>query len=323
MALTVVLAVTAWWTPPPRPERLRVVAVWLGCAVASLANPYGLRAFGYPLKYAFDSTSPFRALLTEWSSPFVPGGVAAPLYPVSLALGVLAGAVALVSGSYRDQRGLVLAGMALTTLTLAMSLTSRRFVPLFAVTSSLLVAHVLAWLAAAAPRDWAARLAHPALRLGVPAAMAAWAVAWLAAHPPLPRMFSVLTAEDTFPVGVTRFIATHRLTGNVFAQWSYGGYLQLHAPGLMRVYVDQRADTVYDADTYLRYLQVNAQRPGWTSVVESSGADYFWWPRHRGSVAPLLGAGRWRLLHEDAVSVLLVRPGVSLPPGLTAGGPSR
>jgi hypothetical protein len=33
-------------------------------------------------------------------------------------------------------------------------------------------------------------------------------------------MFSVLTAEDTFPVGVTRFIAAHRLTGNVFAQWS-------------------------------------------------------------------------------------------------------
>jgi hypothetical protein len=91
----------------------------------------------------------------------------------------------------------------------------------------------------------------------------------------------------------------------------------------MRVSVDQRADTVFDADTYLRYLQVNGRKPGWTTVVESSGAEYFWWPRHRGSIAPLLSSGRWRVLHEDRVSVLLVRADVPLPPGLTAGAPSR
>jgi hypothetical protein len=323
MALTVVLAVTSWWSPPPPPERLRVGAVWLGCLLGSLVNPYGLRAFGYPLKYAFDTTSPFRALLTEWSSPFAPGGVEAPLHPLGLALGVVAIAVALVTGSYRDRRGLGLASVALTALTLAMSLTSRRFIPLFAVTQSLLVASVLAWLVRSAPRGWQERLGHPALRAGAPIAIAGWATAWLVAHPPLPRMFSILTAEDTFPVGVTRFIAAHRLSGDVFAQWSYGGYLQLHAPGLMRVYVDQRADTVFDADTYRRYLQVNGQRPGWTSVVESSGAQYFWWPRYRASLAPLLGSGRWRILHEDQVSVLLVRSDVPLPPGLTAGAPPR
>jgi hypothetical protein len=98
----------------------------------------------------------------------------------------------------------------------------------------------------------------------------------------------------------------------VFAHYVYGGYLQLFAPELMTVYIDARADTVFDGDLYRRYRAVAHLEPGWVEIVESSGAQYFFWPRGAGHEQALLATGRWRTLYEDPVSVLLARNTVRL-----------
>jgi hypothetical protein len=43
-----------------QPTRQRTSLIWLACVFICLLNPNGIKAFAYPLKYAFDSSSPFR-----------------------------------------------------------------------------------------------------------------------------------------------------------------------------------------------------------------------------------------------------------------------
>jgi hypothetical protein len=83
----------------------------------------------------------------------------------------------------------------------------------------------------------------------------------------------------------------------------------LRTAGRMKVFIDGRADTVYDRETVERYNRVQRFNQGWQQVIESSGAEYILWPRDsRGRpLAELVQTGLWRILYDDAVSVLLVR----------------
>src|SRR5439155_671236 len=170
-----------------RPSDKRLALLAAASVLVCLINPNGLEAFTYPLKYAFDTTSPFLEL-AEWLPPFQEGGIHSPLYGPAIAAFALAALIVMVSGVRRDERLLGLAGLALGGLTLAMSLRSRRFIPIFGMSER--------------------------LNLG----------------------------------------------------------------------------------------------DGWRDIVEASDATYVLWPKNRSAqTQELLRSGRWRLLYEDVVSMLLIR----------------
>jgi hypothetical protein len=271
------------------------------CVLVCLLNPNGLEAFTYPLKYAFDTTSPFLQL-GEWRPPFQEGGIRSPLYGPAIAAFALSTLIVVVSGVRRDERLLCVAGLALGGLTLAMSLRSRRFIPIFGMAESLIVALALRrfttpLLGLRDSRWW---------RVAPPLAALACGAVWLFPYPKSAAAFHHLTAEDTFPVETCNFIEANQLSGRVFAYYNWGGYVHLRTMGRLQVYIDGRADTVFDSGTYTRYLQVLNLRDGWIDIIESSGAPYVLWPKSAQPLA-LLRTGHWRLLYEDIVSVLLIR----------------
>jgi hypothetical protein len=143
----------------------------------------------------------------------------------------------------------------------------------------------------------------------LPSAALAFALLLIWPYPKSASSFQYLTAEDEFPVEMCDFIEANNLKGNIFAYYNWGGYLHLRTGGRMKVFIDGRADTVYDDRILLQYNAVQGVKEGWQNVIESSGADFILWPRdRRGShLAELVQAGRWRPLYDDAVSVLLVR----------------
>ncbi|HUM01290.1 MAG TPA: hypothetical protein VL084_03325 [Thermoanaerobaculia bacterium] len=310
-------------SPPASPDpKRRAALVVLACALVCLLNPNGLEAFLYPLKYAFDTSSPFR-LLGEWRPPFEPGGIQAPLYPWAIALFAGAAVHALASRRYRRDGGLSLVGIVLSGLTLAMSLKSRRFIPLFAISQTLVVAPSLADLLAALARRFrpvldrvgigkvlerrilgekAGSLLAPLLALFLGAAH-------LARYPlSASTAFHYLTVEDSYPIDTVDFMEANGLTGNVLAYYDWGGYLNFRGAGRLKVFIDGRADTVYDSSTYLDYLRIKYEQGDWIGVVERSGADFLLWPRTRpGVIEGLARTGRWRPLYKDSVSALLVR----------------
>ena len=288
-------------------DRRRVALIWVACVLACLLNPNGVEVFAYPLKYAFDSSSPFKQAIDEWISPLSPGRTQSPLYPFCIAAFLAASALILFIPAQRKQRtnwSLI----ALGALTLAMSLTSRRFIVLFAIAQSLVTGKALAILVATRMQRIPSLIA--------PALVLLLGIIWLRPYPVSAYAFHYLTAEDEFPIETCNFIELNHLSGNVFAYYNWGGYLHLRTNGRMKVYIDGRADTVYDADTFVNYAHVQGFRPGWEMVIENSGANYILWPRNRlgKPLAQLVASGRWRILYDDFVSVLLVRTQESFGP---------
>jgi hypothetical protein len=292
----------------------RESALALLSAAASLVNPNGLAAWKYPLRYAFDRGSAFRQI-GEWLPPFRPGGIDSPLLPAAIVLFVLSAAAALPR-LWRGggERLFAAAGLVLSAVTLAMALRSRRFVPLFGMSEAMLIAAAFdlggAPIAGRLP-DRRRRFAGAALA----AAAFTFGVIRLARYPLSSRAFPHLVDREAFPVDAADALAEAGVTADVFAYYNWGGYLIWRSGGRLRPFIDGRADTVYDEETYRRYLAVLGREPSWRSVVDGSEAELVLWPRRDPEVArELVASGRWRLLFQDAAGNLLGRSGRAFPP---------
>jgi len=306
----------------------RAAAVFLACILASLLNPQGVKLLAYPLNVARSAPGTFRQLL-EFLPPFSDRGLRPILYLWALGL---FGAAPLFLMSKRwiragDGRLWTLLGVA--GLTLAISLVSARFIPLFAIAQAPVLATALAALAARntvpARRSRAPGPRRSGLRWVVPALVLLAGVIALHRYPLRPDVFRALTTEETFPVEVLNFVEHNQLAGNVFAYQGWGGYIHWRTNGRLRVYYDTRADTVFDPETYRRYVQVQHLQEGWMETLEASGADYFLWPQLPWPQLPdvsqakaLLASGRWQQLYSDFAAVLLARRSLVLPAKLDA-----
>lgn len=311
-----VLAILLFPWREPSPVAIRgAVVVGVICLLAALVNPSGYKVLLYPLAYAFDETSPFRSI-GEWLPPFKPGGISSPLF-FYLMWAPLAG-VAYLLPAVRRALDVPWEGIALTALTLAMALTSRRFIPLFGISLAVMLAPLLALCLQRLRLDrFSPVLASMALLYGLYRLV------------PYPMQsgpaFHYLTAQYSYPVEMLNFMEANRFEGNVFALWNWGGYIHWRTDGALKVYVDGRADTIFDDETYLSYVRVLGSHPGWLELVEGSGADYILWPHSRGKgrqkLDALVATGRWQPVYSDAVSWLLMRSGsaqhdwVPSPPG--------
>jgi hypothetical protein len=311
-----------------RSHLLELAGIWAACVLACLINPFGVNALLYPFKLALETDSPSRTTLTEWLPPFIPGGIQSPLYLLAIGLFAVAALALPFTGAFRKPRRTVWLGLALAALTLAMSLQSRRFIPLFAMSTTLVLGLVLGLAGARLPQ-WPPlrRLAERRwLRTAMPLLALAAGLVQLAPHPLTPRAFPLLARMEYMPVDMLNFAEVNRLQGRIFSYFLWAGYVDYRTAGRLRVYIDPRSETVFTPQIQMRYMQVHALQPGWESVLDAAGADYVLWPHDqenwRKLISTLLSSGRWRFLYGDSVSVLLARSDVHPPQPLTATRPS-
>jgi hypothetical protein len=250
-----ILSIPFLLNPDQRNRTARIIGA---CLLACLVNPNGIHALSQPVLYALPSASIFKNI-KEWSSPFIetPGGIESPFYPYLIALFISSVAVHAIS-KFRapfdaKARPAAMAAISMGALALAMSLTSRRFVPVFAVTQSLIVAVTFG------PALRAATAKIPPLIL--PACAFAIGVYLLWPFPQRAYAFQYLVGESSFPVEVVNFIELNEVSGRVFSAYGWGGYLHHRTRGKMQVYIDGRANAVFDEDTYLNYLKVYSNLP--------------------------------------------------------------
>jgi hypothetical protein len=277
------------------------------CVAASTINPSGLKTFLYPLIYAFDSSSPYREL-GEWHDPFRPGGIRSPLFFYAMWAPLL-GLLYAIPG-VRKQTGVPWEGLALTALTLAMALTSRRFIPIFGISLALMLAPLLGLFFSQVKVRW--------LQYAIALTALTFALLRMIPYPlQAAPAFHYLTAEYSYPEDMVSFMQANGFTGNVYALYNWGGYLHWRTDGELKVFIDGRADTVYDANAYYHYVGVLSRKPGWINAIESSGADFVLWPYERRGgqelLQGLLDTGRWRALYQDSVSWVAARKTMELP----------
>lgn len=287
--------------------------VGAGCVAVCLVNPDGLKVVLMPLTYALQAESPFRQI-AEWLPPWLPGGIRSPLFFWSLPLLPLA-LLAYLLPPVRRRLPLPWWSLLLSLLTLAMACTSRRFIPLFGMGLALFLTPLLALVLQSLRGPRTLLLAGAVLCVGL---VRLWPYP-LAAAP----AFHYLGAAYTYPHHTVDVMQANGLRGRVFAYYNWGGYLHWRSDGALSVYIDGRANTLYDDATYLNYVRVLRGAPGWQGIVEDAGAEYFLWPASRGDAAmrvrTLLASGRWKLVYRSAGAYLLARVDVDTPAPLAPG----
>ena len=289
----------------------RGAAIGLLCLVACLFNGNGPDALLWPIRFAMNDRSPFLRV-AEWLPPYEPGGIRSSLYYPSIAFFATSLLILFGARAHHRQPRLTYSSAVLGLVTLILSMRSRRFIPLFAISQSLLLAPALGlvftWLRQRVLHRLP-KLDRPRLwQMGLPVAAALFGLYRLAAFPLSGNAFLYLTAQDSFPVEAMNFVEANHIEGKIFNFYNWGGYIDLRTRGSLQVFIDGRAGTVFDEKTYRQYQRVLGQGRGWEDLVWDSGADYVLWPKRKPEqLEGLRKSQRWKTLYSDHVAALLMR----------------
>jgi hypothetical protein len=268
------------------------------CLVAWLLNPWGFSILEYPAEY-LDSTSPYRNIV-EWHAPplsFDPRNFSGRFH---LFAGVAC--IGLVAFARREP---FLA--ALQLITLIMALTSRRFIPLFVVSSIIPIAMCFAALRVIAIRRWPAldsRFAYASTALAA-AALGLWLIGDVRFTPDLLGRW---TASDVDPGRAVRYLNALGPPRRILNDYTWGGYLMLHAPDA-RVFIDGRANTLYDDAHFLNHRALRRGDESFADRLSNYPADAALLPRGAAFATALTRLSEpWRVVYEDDTAVILLPP---------------
>jgi hypothetical protein len=295
---------------------MREWGIFTACCAASILNPYGIGIIGYPLAY-MDRSSPFRSLI-EWTPPglsldpstfqgrFACMAVLAVLGTVAVLVGARSVPRPTTPGSPTGARPLLF-NAALAVVTLIMAMSARRFIPLFAVTSAPLAAIALAtggrWAIARFPSPARGGLRWGALAVGGAAAILLWRDVRLS-----PSLLYRWTEGFIYPSAAVRYLAVLDPARNLFNHYNYGGYIILSAPG-RKVFIDSRANTLYDDAIFRDYAEIYQARPGFGSLLERYRIDSAILDLGAPLRRALLSAPRpWVQVYSDRLAAILLSP---------------
>lgn len=277
---------------------------WLSvalCLGAMFVNPYGWRMFGHQLDYLGGES--LYTNLIEWRPPFE------DIRHITFDWTYYAGCffcfvvLAVLGVSIGGWKNVYL--VALCSVSLTMAFVSRRFIPLFVVTSVPFVALFLKQL-----RDYVFEK-FPALKspwAGVAVSAGALVVAaamWsqVKIEPSLLRHWSM---SDVYPEEAIEYLKALGPPERVLNYYNWGGFIMLHAPGA-KVFIDGRANTLYDEIIYRDYQTFLAGQVS-PSRLARYPADIALLPP--GPFVQALQRLRppWKIIYESPRAVILLPP---------------
>ena len=111
-----------------------------------------------------------------------------------------------------------------------------------------------------------------------------------------------------FPVEAIRTARAAGLQGNIYNNFTWGGYL-LYAWPEQRIFIDGMTDFLGN-DIVRSYLGIEHLDPGWRREMQRWGISVVIMPPRARLVSALRIDGGWRTWHEDETAVILVREDV-------------
>ncbi len=284
----------------------------LAAAVASLANPFGIRAILFPLEVV--KSVPFMTSTIEWFPPNFHHGSFRPLELMLL----------LLFPAFAWGRGrLSVADVGVILVFAHLGLTSVRHVPLFAIVAAAPLADALQGALMAVRRvDWArlrdavrrrlpsigSALTAPTAPLAAGAVLLLVAVSayWTAMAQGPANPLRLDLAESRYPRRTMTFIREHRLPPPLFSVYAWGGYELWRLYPEYRMFIDGRTH-VYGPEVLRDFLEVTNVGPRWQAVLDKWQVQTILALRPSALTETLLAQGGWRLVFTEREAVVFVR----------------
>jgi hypothetical protein len=284
----------------------------LAAVVASLANPFGIRAILFPLEVV--QSVPFMTSTIEW---FPPNFHHESFRPLELMLLLLFPAFAW------GRARLSVADVGLVLVFAHLGLTSVRHVPLFAIVAAAPLADALQGALMSVRRvDWArfraavrrrlpsigSALTAPSAPLAAGAVLLFVAVSayWTAMTPGPANPLRLDLAESRYPGRTMTFIREHRLPPPLFSVYAWGGYELWRLYPEYRMFIDGRTH-VYGPEVLRDFLEVTNVGPRWQAVLDKWQVQTILALRPSALTETLLAQGGWRQVFVEREAVVFVR----------------
>ena len=284
---------------------LRLAAITLAAAIATLANPFGVGLWEAVARTLFDSSA--RVAIQEWQPMFFAmarqwqAGISGmPLY-----LAVVVLAVGLAAAFAIAPRGGDLPLVAIAAMMIVGAWMSVRNMALVAITASGPLTRHLQLIGS--PHRGDASSPPPAR----PASQ--WVVLTLCAFLMVESgLFSNrLVLDQSYPVGALTFMRSHGLHGNVLCEWDWAEYLIWHAAPADKIFVDGRYDTAYPPEVIHDYLLFYFDLPGGAHVLDAYPHDFVLIATSAPARHLMERRHDWKLLYRDGDVLLYARASAS------------
>lgn len=291
-------------------------AAWYAQAAAfglagTLLNPYGWSLHGHVARYLTDAELLSRVAEFQSFNYQVEGAGRVVVVPGLVAAGAFC---AFQLRQFGRCLTLLLFGWLALTSARGLPLAAMAALPLAAGSITLSLGRLEGW------RAWVERSAGGLLNYSsnlrkldrtaggwafAPAALALAAA--LLAAPAVRARTGFVAAE--FPVEAAAAVAALPADARLYAPDKFGGYLIYRFEGRRKVFFDGRSD-FYGSGFMQRYIRIAEARPGWREGLAGFGITHALVPAG-STLAGVLGAAGWRLIHGDRTALLFAVEGSS------------
>ena len=272
-----------------RPEqRLHLELVGLLSVAILPVTPYGARLAAVPLDYV-NSLPVSLSHVVEWQP------MNTDFWQAKMLLVFIFGfIVAQVAFRFRYR----LEDIALFLLVTYLTFVHFRFVILFAI--------IFAPLAASIFARWAPTYDPRLDKYAINAMLSIAALAGIIWCFPSQATLQQNVSRD-YPVQAVRYLQKHPISGRMFNDYAFGGYLVWAMAPKNKVFIDGRANIYEPSGLVSDYADVVGLKPNAFPILESYRINFCVIPQS-GALATLLSASSsWNRVYEDSISAIFVR----------------
>ena len=267
---------------------LNLCLVLVACALATLANPNGIRILTYPFQTL---TSPsMQQFIQEWFSPDFHQIIWQPLAWLILAL---------VGVGMVNKKSVSPANILLTIVFGYAGLISMRNVPFFALAAVPVLAEQVGSLIKIRSTFYAPsrlfRLIIPVLLGGIALIVGLHFIQVVQQQP--------ITEAENFPKTAVDWMLENKPTGNLFNSYNWGGYLIWRMYPEYRVYIDGRADVYGDAFIF-DYLSIYNAGQGWENKLNEQAIQTVLVESNAPLAVALRQSSTWHIAFADKGSTI-------------------
>ncbi len=277
-----------------------LMATLAGCFLVTLVNPNTYRQLLYPLKFVAPNT--FTNAIQE---SLAPNFHLVQMLPFELLL------IGLVVSAFLARRRVSWIDVIMVVLFTHLALQQTRNVALWCI----VVVPILAVYAQDALRplmgafeDLNRPLASRVVQLSnwVILALVGVLLVGLSSRYLSPRAVHAAEA-GSYPLAAVRYLDHHPLQGRGFESYSYGGLVIWNFYPRYPVFIDSRADTVYDDSTLTKYLTLYDAKPGWRRLLAAYRVDWVMVEPGAPLIQILRSSPHWHVDFEGRLAVIASR----------------